>query len=84
MRVPVPTKAVPRTVTPQTAKCFPFRLMLHLGTLLYFFYKASTDPSPAVCADDPFNTNNGQCSYHTENGELYVTSEAKAEYNVQD
>lgn len=51
------------------------------GNLWCFLYKASEEPSPSICADDPFN--NGQCTYGTQDGQFFITSEAKLVYNVQ-
>ena len=52
------------------------------GLKLCFLYKESGEPSPEVCANDPFNVS--QCKYATANGQFFITPAAKAMYNVND
>lgn len=52
------------------------------GNKRCFLYKASKEPSPETCADDPFNTHS--CTYVTSGGQFFITPAAKAQYNVQD
>ena len=52
------------------------------GNKRCFLYKASKEPSPETCADDPFNTHS--CTYATSGGQFFITPAAKAQYNVQD
>jgi hypothetical protein len=44
-------------------------------------YKASKEPSPEICANDPFN--HPFCTYATFGGSFFVTPAAKDQYNVQ-
>jgi len=46
-----------------------------------FLYKASKEPSPEICANDPFSLT--LCSYATTGGSFFVTPAAKEQYNVQ-
>mmetsp|Transcript_16663 Transcript_16663/g.36091 ORF Transcript_16663/g.36091 Transcript_16663/m.36091 type:complete len:650 (-) Transcript_16663:163-2112(-) len=50
-----------------------------------FFYRESGEPSPEVCASDPFNrADGGSCVYETSNGQFFITSAAREWYNVND
>eukprot|EP00586_Coscinodiscus_wailesii_P001337 CAMPEP_0172488786 /NCGR_PEP_ID=MMETSP1066-20121228/18518_1 /TAXON_ID=671091 /ORGANISM="Coscinodiscus wailesii, Strain CCMP2513" /LENGTH=651 /DNA_ID=CAMNT_0013256243 /DNA_START=59 /DNA_END=2014 /DNA_ORIENTATION=- len=45
-----------------------------------FLYKASKEPSPETCANDPFNQL--LCTYPTGGGQFYITPAAMVKYNV--
>ena len=47
-----------------------------------FLYKESEEPSPAICANNPFS--HPFCSYVTAGGSFFITPAAKDQYNVQD
>lgn len=49
-----------------------------------FVYRESAEPSPAECADDPFNQQGASCAYGTSDGQFFVTPDAKEMYNVND
>ena len=53
-----------------------------IGNKRCFLYRASKEPSPESCADDPFN--NLSCIYATTGGQFFITPAAKDQYNVQD
>lgn len=46
-----------------------------------FLYKASKEPFPEICANDPFS--HPFCTYATSGGSFFVTPAARALYNVQ-
>mmetsp|Transcript_23698 Transcript_23698/g.35150 ORF Transcript_23698/g.35150 Transcript_23698/m.35150 type:complete len:98 (-) Transcript_23698:19-312(-) len=51
---------------------------------LYFLYNAYEEPSPAQCANDPFNQINPNCSYGTPNaGQFFITPTTKTNLNVK-
>lgn len=54
------------------------------GKRLCLRCKASEEPSPEACANDPFNNPGGSCSYPTTDGQFFVSPEAKETYNVLD
>lgn len=50
-----------------------------------FLYREVGEPSPEICADDPFNrADGGTCAYGTSNGQFFITPAARAQYNVND
>jgi len=46
-----------------------------------FLYKASKEPFPEICANDPFS--HPFCTYATSGGSFFVTPAAREQYNVQ-
>lgn len=52
-----------------------------IGNKRCFLYKASKEPSPEICANDPFSRSS--CTYATSGGSFFITPAAKAQYNVQ-
>lgn len=52
-----------------------------IGNKRCFLYKASKEPSPESCANDPFSRSS--CTYATSGGSFFITPAAKAQYNVQ-
>mmetsp|Transcript_12959 Transcript_12959/g.27970 ORF Transcript_12959/g.27970 Transcript_12959/m.27970 type:complete len:338 (+) Transcript_12959:341-1354(+) len=54
-----------------------------VGMMRCFLYREDGEPSPEVCANDPFNrADGGTCAYATSNGQFFITPEAKEMYNV--
>jgi hypothetical protein len=50
------------------------------GDMMCFLYKESQDPSPPVCANNPFNKRT--CRYPTTDGQFFITPAARDEFNV--
>lgn len=70
----------------QSGDCRAFSLQLdyrpqaNAGDMMCFLYKESEEPSPRVCANDPFNKR--KCRYATTDGQFFITPAARDEFNV--
>ena len=70
----------------QSGDCRAFSLQLDYrpnandGYMMCFLYKESQDPSPRICANDPFNRR--KCRYSSTDGQFFITPAARDKFNV--